>query len=298
MRISFGGSLSYLEPLVLEITSNDAHLFPSSYAPQGYNTMEVICIGAGGGPGGGIDTNNTGTLIRSYGGAGGGGGFHRIKCLISEAPFDCPSIIGLGGQPGENHDSDPGLTTDGEDGGYTSFGGTFCRASGGKGGKRVQSNSMTVTTQADGGEGGIGDSVTAGGGASGGVAGVPSETDMGSGGNSAQDGSLVDNIGEGGGGGAGGLTKYDATTLIGNSATDGGRGSYSPTDLSVYGPKGIANNDPGNPAYVVGIANIIPGGGGGAKATPLNNRPANFGRSRSLYWQGDNGIVVVRFTVE
>lgn len=298
MRIELAGSVSYLEPLIVNITSNDAHLFPASYGVSGYTHLEVICIGAGGGPGGGIDTEDTGTQIRSYGGAGGGGGFHRFKDLISEFPFDCPSIIGVGGAMGDNHISDPGLTTDGGDGGYTSFGGVVL-ASGGKGGKRVQSNSMTETTLAHGGEGGIGNSIVAGGGGTGAIAGIPSETDMGSGGNSAQDGLLLeDGIGEGGGGGAGGLTKYGATTYIGNSATDGGRGSYDPVDLSVYCPAGIANADPGNPIYIVGVADIIPGGGGGAKATPLNNSPTLYGRARSLRWQGDPGVVVLRFTAE
>ena len=86
--------------------------------------------------GGGIDTANSGTLVRNYGGAGGGGGFHRVRGLLSALPAICPVVVGAGGALGtEMHGSNPARTTNGGDGGASSFNATTCRASGGKGGK-------------------------------------------------------------------------------------------------------------------------------------------------------------------
>ena len=53
--------------------------------------------------GGGIDTANTGTLVRSYGGAGGGGGVHRVLGLLSGLPTSCPVVVGAGGALGTEH---------------------------------------------------------------------------------------------------------------------------------------------------------------------------------------------------
>ena len=132
------------------------------------------------------------------------------------------------------HASNPAVTTDGADGGASSFNATTCRASGGKGGKRVQSNSLTVSTQANGGDGGVGNRTIAGGGATGGVAGTPSATGPGTPGTAGVDGTFFSNVGKGGGGGAGGVGKYGGVTC--NAATAGGRGAYNPGDTSVYGP--------------------------------------------------------------
>ena len=115
---------------------------------------------------------------------------------------------------GTEHASNPALTTNGGDGGPSSFNDTTCRASGGKGGKRVQSNSVTVTTKAHGGEGGVGNRIIAGGGAAGGVAGTPSATGPGTPGTAGDDGTLFQNIGKGGGGGAGGVGKYRTELLV------------------------------------------------------------------------------------
>ena len=114
------------------------HFDTLKYKDLGYTHFEVICIGGGGGMGGGIDTANTGTLIRSYGGAGGGGGFHRVRGLLSALP-DCVQLLLVLvvlwelNMPVILH-----LTTNGGNGGASTFNGTTCRASGGKGGKRVQ----------------------------------------------------------------------------------------------------------------------------------------------------------------
>lgn len=241
MRLALAGTSYRPDPLVLRFDSNQ-RFFPSIYMPEGYTHFEVICIGAGGGMGGGIDTQNTGTLIRSYGGAGGGGGFHRVRGLLSALGGQCDVIVGQGGAPGNEHSSDPNLTTDGIDGGYSSFNDTTCRASGGKGGKRVQSNNPAAGTFANGGEGGIGNRIIAGGGGLGGVAGVPG----GPVGTAGIDGTFFNNIGKGGGGGAGGLGRYAIATIV--FATAGGRGSWNPGDTSVYGPGDLPSSE------------IIPGG--------------------------------------
>ena len=96
MRFELAGSLIHPDPLVLKFNSN-ANFDVLQYIDLGYTHFEVICIGGGGGRGGGIDTANTGTLIRSYGGAGGGGGFHRVRGLLSALPDTCPVVVGAGG---------------------------------------------------------------------------------------------------------------------------------------------------------------------------------------------------------
>ena len=290
MRFELSGSLVKPDPLVVRYQAN-GNFNPASYIDMGYTHFDVICIGAGGGRGGGIDTANTGTQIRSFGGAGGGGGFHRVRGLLSALPSSCPVVVGVGGNNGLDHASNPASTTNGADGGGSSFNGTTCRASGGQGGKRVQSNSLTVTTQANGGDGGVGDRITAGGGGSGGVAGTPTATGPGTPGTNGSDGTFFQNIGKGGGGGAGGVGKYGGTTC--NAATSGGRGSFNPGDTSVYGP-----GDTPDPDSASGAANIVPGGASGAKASPLSGLPTIYGQSQSGAAHGDPGIVILRLTAE
>ena len=290
MRLELSGSLVHPDPLVIRFDSNQ--IFDIlHYTDLGYTHFEVICIGGGGGMGGGIDTANTGTLVRSYGGAGGGGGYHRVRGLLSALPDTCPVVAGAGGAVGTEHASNPALTTDGGDGGASTFNDTTCRASGGKGGKRVQANSLTLTSQANGGDGGIGNRIIAGGGGNGGVAGTPTATGPGTPGTVGQDGTLFNDLGKGGGGGAGGVGKYGAVTC--NAATAGGRGAYNPGDTSVYGP----GDTPGNDA-ASGAANIIPGGASGAKASPLNGLPTVYGQSQGIRAAGLPGVVILRLTAE
>lgn len=286
MRFELSGSLIRPAPLVLTYTGDDT-FDTLSYISLGYTNFEVICIGGGGGRGGGIDTANTGTLIRNFGGAGGGGGFHRIRGLLSALPDTCPIVVGSAGAAGIDHASNPANTTDGGDGEASTFNTNSCRASGGKGGKRAQSNSDTVSTQANGGDGGVGNRTVAGGGAVGGVAGIPSALGPGTPGTDGSDGNITSNgiIGKGGGGGAGGVGKYGGTVC--NAATAGGRGSYNPGDTSVYGPRYLPTNDV--PSEADGI---IPGNASGAKAAPLNGLPTLYGIS------GQDGIVIIRLTVE
>jgi len=290
MRVELAGSLVHPDPLVIRFDASGNFHTPD-YIDLGYTHFDVICIGGGGGMGGGIDTVNTGTQIRSYGGAGGGGGYHRIRGLLSALPADCPVVVGAGGTLGTEHASNPALTTDGGDGGVSTFNATTCRASGGKGGKRVQSNSTTVTTQANGGDGGVGDRTAAGGGATGGVAGTPTATGPGTPGTAGQDGTFFSDVGKGGGGGAGGVGKYGGTTL--NAATAGGRGSYNPGDTSVYGPGGQPSTGPATSA-----ANIRPGSASGAKAAPVTGLPTVYGQSKGTRVVSDPGVVVIRLTAE
>jgi hypothetical protein len=292
MRLELAGSLIRPDPIVIRFNiSQDFDTL--NYIDLGYTHFDVICIGGGGGMGGGIDTENSGTLIRSYGGAGGGGGFHRVRGLLSALPDTCPVVVGAGGALGTEHISNPALTTDGGDGGYSSFNSTTCRASGGEGGKRVQSNSLTVTTQADGGNGGVGNRIIVGGGASGGVAGTPTSTGPGTLGTNGTDGTFIQNVGKGGGGGAGGVGKYGSGGTTCNAATSGGRGSYNPGDLSVYGPGDSPSSDSSS-----GSAEVMPGGASGAKAAPLNGLPTIYGQSKGERLAGDPGTVIIRLTAE
>jgi Glycine-rich domain len=293
MRFELAGSLVHPDPLVIKFNNNQ-NFDVQKYIDLGYTHFDVICIGAGGGMGGGIDQANAGTLVRNYGGAGGGGGFHRVRGLLSALPSTCPVVVGVGGTLGTEHASNPALTTNGGDGGASTFNDTTCRASGGKGGKRAQSNSLTVATVADGGDGGIGNRVIAGGGAAGGIAGTPSATGPGPIlGTVGADGTLFQDIGQGGGGGAGGVGKYGAGGTTCNAATAGGRGAYNPGDTSVYGPGDTPGNDPNS-----GSQNIVPGGASGAKASPLNGLPTIFGQSKGERLAGDPGTVILRLTAE
>lgn len=284
MRLELSGSLIRPDPLVLTY-SVDSSFDTLSFIDLGYTHFEIICIGAGGGRGGGINTANTGTTIRNYGGAGGGGGYHRIRGLLSALPNSCSIVVGSAGLSGTEQASNPALTTDGGDGEASTFNTNTCRASGGKGGKRAQTNSDTVSTLAHGGDGGIGNRVIAGGGAAGGVAGTPTSTGPGTPGTNGVDGTIFNNIGKGGGGGAGGVGKYSGVTC--NVGTSGGRGSYNPGDPAVYGIGELPTND-----VPSGAASIVPGRASGAKAAPLTGLPTVYGKS------GSDGIVIVRLTAE
>jgi hypothetical protein len=288
MRFELAGSLIQPEPLVIRIDTNQT-FDTLKYIDLGYTHFEIICIGGGGGRGGGIDTVNSGTLVRNFGGAGGGGGFHRVRGLLSALPDACNVIVGQGGAPGNDHVSNPALTTNGGDGGTSSFNTNTCRASGGVGGKRAQSNSLTVSSQANGGDGGAGNRTGVGGGAAGGIAGTPTATGPGTPGSAGADGTFINNVGKGGGGGAGGVGKYGGVMCC--PATAGGRGAYNPGNTSVYGPGQPPSNDPST-----GAVYTKPGGASGAKASPLNGLPTIFGQS--FDGVGDPGVVIIRLTVE
>jgi hypothetical protein len=292
MRFELAGSLVHPAPVIITFTTSQ-NFDPTIYIAKGYTNFDVVCIGGGGGMGGGIDTANAGTLIRSYGGAGGGGGYHRVRGLLSALPSSCPVVVGAGGALGTEHASNPANTTNGGDGGASTFNTNTCRASGGQGGRRVQSNSLTVTTLANGGDGGIGDRTIAGGGGAGGVAGTPSATGPGTAGTIGADGLFANDVGSGGGGGAGGVGKYGGGGTTCNAATAGGRGSFNPGDTSVYAPGGSPSADPSSLSALV-----MPGYAGGAKASPVNGLPLRYGNSKGTRVVGDPGVVILRLTAQ
>lgn len=188
----------------------------------------------------------------------------------------------------------------GGDGGASTFGGDICQASGGKGGNPYDSwNGSAFVRDGDGGEGGVGGRTLAGGGA----AGAASDNVNGS------DGSWDGTIGEGGGGGH----AYKAGVPAGDfgfppaipeiQATDGGRGSFSYADTSVFGDReqrgtaqfrnkqvdyytGAITTD----VLVTGTKLSEPGGGGGARALRTMNKG-----SKAVSFD-PNGIVVIRLT--
>jgi hypothetical protein len=283
MRLELSGSIIRAEPRVKHLNTG---FIPAVWLDLGYTNFDVICIGGGGGRGGGIDTANTGTKIRNYGGEGGGGGYQRVQGLLSALPSFCPVVVGDAGALGTEHVSNATLTTDGEDGGYSTFNDDLCQASGGKGGKRAQSNSATALTFAHGGDGGIGNRITAGGGAAGGVCGDPE--DVISTATDGEDGTIIDDIGHGGGGGAGGIAEYHTPDGISYlEATAGGWGSYLPDDVMVAGNGEDAQQDPGTE-----VDAIKPGRGGGANASPLTGLPYNYGQA------GAPGAVIIYLTSE
>jgi hypothetical protein len=290
VRVELSGSILQPPPLTVKLLDG-VDFVPQQYIDQGYTDFEVLVIGAGGGTGGGIKTGNTGTQIRSYGGAGGGGGLHRVRGVLSALPAACPVVVGMGGDPGLDHVSDPALATDGQDGGYSSFNDNTARASGGEGGRKVTTNSVTVSSQGNGGAGGIGDRILAGGGGAGGVAGTPTATGPGTAGTAGANGSWDGVIGEGGGGGAGGVGTYLGVTA--NAATAGGRGSFDSGDTSVYGVGTSASSDTSDS----GAANIVPGGAGGARATPLNHLPTDYGDSFGTRLKGQDGYIAIQLSV-
>lgn len=284
MRFELAGNLIIPEPVVVTFTDPGTHqLDVPYYIGLGYTDFDVICIGGGGGRGGGINTNNTGTLVRNYGGAGGGGGFCRVQGKLEALPHPDELnqvVVGAGGALGADSVSTPGSTTDGGPGGTSSFAINICRASGGQGGLRAATNSVTVSSGANGGDGGIGDSTAPGGGGIGGVAGVPTATGVDSTpGENGLDGVIVwannfQSIGQGGGGGAGGIAKYGSGGITCMAGSAGGRGAYNPGDLAVYGPGDLPSQDPQTTAD-----DVFPGSAGGAKATPLNGLPYDYGKS-------------------
>lgn len=293
MRFELAGELIIPEPLVVTFTENGNFDLPY-YLGLGYTHFDVIVIGGGGGRGGGITGTGVAGTVRNYGGAGGGGGFCRAQGLLTALPYPDEMkqvVVGAGGALGTDHASNPALTTDGGPGGWSSFAVDVCRASGGEGGHRAESNSVTVSTGANGGDGGIGGRIVAGGGAPGGVAGVPTATGVDSiPGENGLDGTIenmydltgivIGQVGQGGGGGAGGIGKYGSggiTCMIGSA---GGRGSYNPGDLDVYGQGDPPTDDPPSPPSTnSGADAIVPGSAGGAKATPLDGMPYIHGKS-------------------
>lgn len=163
----------------------------------------------------------------------------------------------------------------GENGGASTFG-DVCKASGGTGGGPIglrttawedwyYYNIVDDLAPGNGGVGGAGNSNVAGGGGAGGIPNTPTPVRAGN-------GSWNGSIGKGGGGGYGG--HYRGVVVPGSppiygyvAAGDGGQGSFSFANTSVFGPgeqrKFGPFETPGH-RYLT-----VPGVGGGAKANKL-----------------------------
>jgi hypothetical protein len=284
MRINFVGSIVFPNPVVL-VYNADAIFNKADYIAAGYKYFEAIAIGGGGGRGGnyfGKDFNDATHTLHGYGGMGGGGGFHRIRGVLSALPSSANVVVGGAGTDGTDLLTDALVeydipTTDGGDGGNSHFNNPACIASGGKGGKRIYSATLDVPPDCGGGDGGAGNSSASGGGGIGGVAGTTTTSEE-----SPGVGTLVGKIGKGGGGGAGGvgISNLDAMRI---EATLGEKGAYNPSDQSVF--------DVGGPIGLDGSMEIVPGWGGGARITPLNESNKPYGRSSMA------GVVALRLTV-
>lgn len=261
-RISFGG---HGDPIPLEAMpdANNDNAFtlvlPDGYVFKkedwialGYTNYEVMCVGAAGGMGGksdfamGLYASNYN--IFSMGGAGGGGGLEVVSGSLEDLPDECAVVVGSAGTNGADgvysygayggSDGHGALSQGhaGTDGGPSSFGGTICRASGGKGGEAPPATNgnwadanagirevlidgigwiREVRAGGNGGQGGIGGRTTVGGGAEGGKS-LPGPVGAGPGSTlpygqtltAEETGSWDGHIGEGGGGGRGGTYAY------------------------------------------------------------------------------------------
>lgn len=308
MRIHFAGAFSGTDPIILMFATPGTYSFDKTAYPD-HNTYEVMAIGAGGGNGGGLagqDPSNADWQVINFGGAGGGGGSHRLQGLLEILDDTTQVVVGAAGANGTDGGAVPGNSTDGQDGGYSSFG-DFIKASGGKGGKRSQTLSSEENMWADGGEGGIGGSITAGGGAAGGICGLNDDPEKSPAGqstpgvNGANGGLYLLDIytvntgwiGAGGGGGAPGWIRHD--TVAGTwerqipLPTNGGRGSYNMDEL-VSAPYGSPRNY--KPEAAPESYLVLPGIGGGARVTPFNKSNKTYGDSQK------NGIVIIRLTAE
>lgn len=237
------------------------------------------------------------TEVPRTGGAGGGGGLQYVSGLLDDLPDSVPVTVGKAGsdspagQLAVNADLDPVASYSvnfppdwyhrypsvyplfpppqpGQDGGFSSFG-DICQASGGKGGQphTIWEDGVKVVS-AKGGDGGIGGQIEAGGGGSGGL-GVDWDGTVGHNGISVpgSDGSWDGSIGQGGGGGGGGTfvppnwPSFPDPTVI--QAAPGGKGSFSFSDTTMYGPQQDRQPYKTGPGTTPVL--ILPGGGGGAR---------------------------------
>lgn len=293
-------------PLTL-LLSNGDEFHKADYLALGYNRFDVMCFGAAGGRGGGFWWKTGPTADGSrvvYGGSAGGGGVHRIKGRLALLPSICPVIVG---QPGADvpfvfdNSGGNGVNVDinhiapaayvalppAGDGGFSSFNGETCKASGGKGGQKAAWASYPDGGGL-GGEGGKGGTIIPGGG--GGSAGQPAQ------------GTWDGVIGKGGMGGRGGSRTYYDNPFNGSdlwttqdethrfNSTPGAKGAYSAAAPEVSGVGAPVDYEHINwvrrvfadgvtPTYtaLVDGATIRPGAGGGATAFPLNGAPLQYG---------------------
>lgn len=185
-----------LSPLLFELENG---LFvPTDFIGLGYTHYEVMCVGAAGGRGGMASFGGSyGDKRVHLGGGGGGGGMQIVSGALADLdPAGEPVVVGVAGANGADGvlasgSADPDRGQPGADGGYSSFGGDICRASGGKGGERTYLGVLPADLPPEweydevypswhftgyhipggrGGDGGKGGQTTAGGGGKGGSA--------------------------------------------------------------------------------------------------------------------------------
>jgi hypothetical protein len=347
MRIDLGGpstptptealpaglSPDTLTPITTTFTE-DGSFDKTVWTSFGYELFTIMCVGAAGGRGSFAWYMLGGGPLAplqlvTCGGAGGGGGMHIVSGLLADLSDISAIVVGQAGADAE--DAQPGYSPypisynhhgidvgdPGGDGGYSSFAGTVCRASGGKGGEVspvVVSASPNTSWKpgGDGGDGGKGGQTTPGGGAAGGVSTLlasPHTWDMSEG----EQGffNTATGIGEGGGGGvgftAGGsgvgqdaawITDVDTGGFLIQSVHDvdgseGGRGSFNYADSTKHGarqtrPVKSWSTEDFNIYSPHTYTAPLPGGGGGGRPTPL----AKYGSYAEGY--SPNGLVIVR----
>lgn len=330
-------------PLVL-VLADGSSFHKADYLTLGYNRFDVMCIGGAGGNAGKVtqiipDSGSHATDIFHsdydlywdsyryvFGGAGGGGGVHRIKGRLALLPTLVPVVVGAAGANGAAsvvnspfHDwrsgSDGYAATPtpnpGTDGGASSFGGTICRASGGKGGIGLSGGAGGIGNK-DGAGGGLTQAYTGstGDGTGGGGVVTPGHMNQGAwdgkigAGGAGANGTVPKALG--GGFGSGGTSIADAVR--------GADGAYSAADPSVSG-KGeaglgfgfdytriIPDGTTGYNKLVASHYDVLgakPGAGGGATAFPLTGSLFQYGsKSGSSLGVGihPDGIVIVRLT--
>jgi len=255
MRVEFAGYSGPLPPFVLNLV-NGVPFLKAQYLAMGYTNYDVICIGSAGGRGIGIDA-----IYNSKGGAGGGGGVQWVEGLLSSLPVSSPVDVGVAGADAISPNGKYG-----GDGDRSRFNTNTCRASGGKGGFPGYGVFPSPFPHGDGGAGGMG-----------GISDV-------SGSGAVFVGPLPAGIGTGGKGGKGGVFYNNAITT---PATAGLPGTYSETNASIPGPgEEVSLNEFGHL--------IVPGAGGGAKATPLNLKSTVYGSK--IGGALGHGAVILRLT--
>lgn len=243
MRLMLTSQLSNKDPLVLTLAQG--FFAPGNYAQQGYKNFDVMCIGAAGGYGGAHGARPI-DLPPSYnvgGGAGGGGGSHRIQGKLSDLPSSVPVVIGSPGSTGSSHGGINDPSEHGGDGGYSSFNGSLCQASGGKGGTGSDfSPTGNDMVYGPGGVGGKGGRTSSGGGPS----------------YSSGNGTWNGTIGSGGAGGIGALIRTGRPPQTLNPEQPGRDGATSSNNEA----KGEAGSTQG---------------GGGANASALTGDDTSYG---------------------
>lgn len=282
------------------------------YLALGYNRFDVLCIGGAGGRAGHVTetipdsaTHHQvppfdydlffNSFVHWFGGGGGGGGIHRVKGRLALLPTNVPVVVGDAGANGADtevtapfHDYHSGGTGEipvdipsGADGEASSFGGTICRASGGKGGVGI-----------NGGAGGIGNAGLAGGGA-----------------DPGDDGVWNGVIGSGGGGGQGSKSWALPDSQFGRGdSTPSGDGAVSSLDPVTSGPGEDSaafgydwtRIDHGTDGYNslsaqhLAVPHAFGAAGGGAKPYVINGETVQYGSKAG--GRPGSGIVVIRLT--